>query len=73
MIELNLQTLSPPQRSGVGAESSNPLIVVGSPGDYVYRISKSPLININSAVFERGMLLIRHLYHLYGSEAISGT
>lgn len=49
----------------------------GSPGNHLsppLRISKSHLININSAVVERGLLWIpRYSFPLYGSEAISGT
>ena len=75
VIELNLQPLSPPQ--WWETESSNPLVtwlasLTTRPHPQV--LSKSPLININPIVMERGLLWTTgNPFHLYGSEAISGT
>ena len=54
VIELNLQTLTPPQRLGIGTESSNPLIKRLIPLEtcpHPQVLSKNHLIDIRKATF----------------------
>lgn len=65
-----LSPIPPPQESGDGTESFNPLILVDAPATspYPHGLSKSHLLNINSVVVEWGLLRITgHSFHLYGS------
>lgn len=55
VVKLKLQPLSTPQKSGDGTKNSNSLFMIGSPGDKPGVLSKSPLININPVMVERGL------------------
>ena len=72
----NFQSLSSHQKSGSGDENPNLLFGLIPFGNQLLSLSdsKSPFININSAVVERVLLWIMwYPFHLDGSEEISGT